>query len=246
MIVMGVRDAEMTKYAANAMLATRISFMNEVAALCERVGVDVEHVRRGIGSDARIGYSFIYPGCGFGGSCLPKDIKALMSIGREAGVQLEILEMVDKRNARQKRRLFEKVVDRFGPSLDGHLFAVWGLSFKPETDDVREAASEVLIELLITHGARVNAFDPVAIESFRRSANENWLRQGWLRLVEDQYEALSGASALILVTEWRQFRNPDLDRIKQLLKTPIIFDGRNQYDPNSAREMGFEYFGIGR
>ena len=246
MMVMGVRDAEMTKYAANAMLATRISFMNEIASLCERVSVDVENVRRGIGSDTRIGYSFIYPGCGFGGSCLPKDINALMNLGKQVGFKLEILEMVYKRNVEQKRRLFEKVVDRFGPVLDGHVFAVWGLSFKPETDDVREAASAVLIELLIRHGGRVNAFDPIAINSFRKATNADWIAQGRLRLVDNQYGALSGASAVILVTEWRQFRNPDLDKMKQMLKTPVIFDGRNQYDPNRIREQGFEYIGIGR
>jgi len=246
MMVMGTRDAEMTKYAANAMLATRISFMNEMAALCERVGVDIENVRRGIGSDTRIGYSFIYAGCGFGGSCLPKDIKALINTGADVGTKLEILEMVDKRNALQKRRLFEKVIDRFGPSLERHTFAVWGLSFKPETDDVREATSTVLIELLITQGARVNVFDPVAMENFRSGVDENWLGQRRLQFVEDQYEALSGASALILITEWRQFRNPDFDRIKQLLASPVIFDGRNQYDPISLKDMGFEYFCIGR
>jgi len=245
MLVMGARDAEMTKYAANAMLATRISFMNEIAALCERLGVDVDNVRKGIGSDPRIGYAFLYPGCGFGGSCLPKDIRALTGIGRQAGVELEILEMVDKRNVRQKRRLPEKVVERFGPSLDGHSFALWGLSFKPGTDDVREAASAVVIEHLIARGARVSAYDPVAIESFRMAANKEWLGQERLRLVDNQYEVLSGASALILVTEWPQFRNPDFERMKQLLKTPVIFDGRNQYSPKTLRAMGFEYFGIG-
>jgi UDPglucose 6-dehydrogenase len=230
MMVMGLRDAEMTKYALNAMLATRISFMNEIAELCERLDVDVENVRRGIGSDSRIGHTFIYPGCGFGGSCLPKDLRALMGMGRQAGVELEILEKVERRNDRQKRRLFDKLQERFGSSLD----------------DVREASSAALIELLIGHGARVNAFDPIATESFRKAANPDWISKGCLCFFDDQYDALAGASALILVTEWRQFRNPDFSRIKHLLATPVIFDGRNQYEPDDLRKQGFEYFGIGR
>ena len=246
LLVMKTRDAEMTKYAANAMLATRISFMNEMAVLCERIGANVENVRKGIGADTRIGYSFIYPGCGYGGSCFPKDVRSLMRMGEENGVPMTILEMVDRRNDSQKRWLFEKVINRFGPTLKGHDFCVWGLSFKPETDDIREAPSLVLVKLLIEAGARVVAFDPVAANNFRRAVPQDWLQQGRLALVDDQYEALRGASALLLVTEWRQFRNPELARMKQMLKKQIIFDGRNQYDPEVLHAQGFEYHSIGR
>jgi UDPglucose 6-dehydrogenase len=246
LLVVGVRDAEMIKYAANTMLAMKISFMNEIAQLCEHYGIDVELVRRGIGSDSRIGYSFIYPGCGYGGSCLPKDVRALVQMGREAGVSMEIVEKVDKRNTLQKLRLIEKIAARFGESLAGKTFALWGLSFKPDTDDVREAPSLSLSEGLIRAGANVTAYDPVASDSFRDACGEQWLRQGRLSLAKDQYEALSGASALVLVTEWKQFRNPDFDRMKRALKEPVVFDGRNQYNPRELRNLGFEYFGIGR
>lgn len=246
LLIMGVRDAEMTKYAANAMLATRISFINEIAALCERVGADVELVRKGIGSDSRIGYPFIYPGCGYGGSCFPKDVQALIHIGREHDTPLSILEMVHHRNNLQKRRLFEKVAHRFGADLQGHTFGVWGLSFKPDTDDIREASALVLVSLLIEAGASVLAYDPVAAANFQDAVPADWFASGKLRLVEEQYDALRGATALLLVTEWRQFRNPDLTRARELMAHPVVFDGRNQYDPTLLREQGFEYFGIGR
>jgi UDPglucose 6-dehydrogenase len=246
MLMIGTRDAEMTKYVANAMLATRISFMNEIAELCEHLEVDIENVRKGVGSDTRIGYSFLYPGCGYGGSCLPKDVRALIRMRAEAAMPIGILEMVDQRNNNQKRRLFDKIVDRFGPVLEGHKFGIWGLAFKPVTDDIREAPSTVLVKLLIEAGACVQAFDPYATENFKNASNGEWIKEGKLSLVKDQYEALHGASALVLVTEWRQFRILDFDKVKQMLKTPVIFDGRNQYDPKTVREKGFEYFGIGR
>ena len=245
-LVMGVRDAEMTKYAANAMLATKISFINEIAALCEQTGADIEHVRKGIGSDTRIGYPFIYPGCGYGGSCFPKDIQALIHTGREHSFSMSILEMVHLRNNLQKRRIFEKVVQRFGTPLDQYVFGVWGLSFKPETDDVREASSLVSVSSLIEAGATVKAYDPVASANFRRAVPEEWIKQGKLQLVEKQEDALRGVSALLLITEWRQFRNFDFEHAKKLMTNYVIFDGRNQYDPALLRAQGFEYFGIGR
>jgi UDPglucose 6-dehydrogenase len=246
LLVMGVRDAEMTKYAANAMLATRISFINEIAALCEKTGVDIELVRKGIGSDSRIGYPFIYPGCGYGGSCFPKDVQALIQIGREHNTPMSILEMVHHRNNLQKRRLFEKVTQRFGPDLKGLVFGLWGLAFKPDTDDIREASSLVLASLLIEAGASVRAYDPVAVPNFQSAVPPEWLAQGKLQFVEEQYEALRGANALLLVTEWRQFRNLDVECIRGLMAHPVVFDGRNQYDPAFLRDQGFEYFGIGR
>jgi len=244
-LFMSVRDAEMTKYAANAMLATRISFMNEIANLCDRLGVDVENVRKGIGSDARIGYSFIYPGCGYGGSCFPKDISALIHSGREADFDLALLRAVEDRNQRQKRLLFEMISDHFG-SVRGRHFAVWGLAFKPNTDDVREATSLVLIRQLIEAGATVAAHDPVAIESAGREVDPAWIADGRLRFSARQYEALEGADALVLVTEWKQFRQPDFDLIVEKLRSPVIFDGRNQYEPDHMDESGIQYYGIGR
>jgi UDPglucose 6-dehydrogenase len=246
LLVMGVRDAELTKYAANAMLATRISFMNEIANLCEPLGVDVENVRRGIGSDSRIGHSFIYPGCGYGGSCFPKDLKALVHMAEANGVVPEVLKAVESRNQSQKQRLFEKMRERLGAKLAGSTIGVWGLAFKPGTDDVREAPSLILIERLLDAGARVKAYDPIAIESARRSVPANWLKSGKLELVANQNDAAAGADALALVTEWKPFRNPDFESIKKLMRTPVIFDGRNQYDPRQVRGLGFEYFGIGR
>lgn len=245
-LLMGLEDAEMTKYAANAMLATRISFMNEIADLCERLGVDVENVRLGIGSDSRIGYAYIYPGCGYGGSCLPKDVRALINAAGEAGIESAILEAVEKRNAAQKRRLYEKIIARFGPSLSGLNIAVWGLAFKPGTDDLREAPSLTLLESVIGAGARVKAHDPAAMDAARRSFPAAWFECGALTLVEHQYAALEGADALTLVTEWKPFRNPDFQAMKRIMKQPIIFDGRNQYDPHFLRERGFEYYCIGR
>lgn len=244
MLLMKVRDAEMTKYAANAMLATKISFMNEIANLCETLGVDVENVRKGIGSDARIGYSFIYPGCGYGGSCFPKDVKALVRTARDIGFDPLVLDAVEARNQHQKQVLGRKVIQRFGADLSGKVFAVWGLAFKPGTDDMREASSLVLMETLIRAGATIQAYDPVAMAEAKEQMPEAW--QDRVTMAEDQYQALSGADACILVTEWKAFRQPDFKRMKTLLKTPVIFDGRNQYDPEEAFEAGFEYHGIGR
>ncbi|HOD17786.1 MAG TPA: UDP-glucose/GDP-mannose dehydrogenase family protein [Candidatus Cloacimonadota bacterium] len=241
-LVMSIRSAEMTKYAANAMLATKISFMNEIALLCEKLGADVAEVRNGIGSDSRIGYKFIYPGVGYGGSCFPKDVKALIHMAKQAGVEPQILTAVEQRNEEQKRLLVQKVQTRFGTDLSGKTFAVWGLAFKPQTDDMREAPSLVIIPALINAGAKVVAYDPVAVpEAERRLKN---LPQ--LSFAANQYDALQNADALLLITEWHQFRHPDFDKIKALLKTPVIFDGRNQYDPVQLREQGFEYYGIGR
>lgn len=245
-IHMGVRDAEMTKYAANAMLATKISFMNEIAALCERYGVDVENVRLGIGADHRIGYHFIYPGCGYGGSCFPKDVKALIAMAQAAGVEPEVLAAVEERNAKQKRVLEEKIVARFGEDLTGRTFGVWGLAFKPGTDDMREAPSIPLIEGLIGRGAKVRAYDPVAMDNARRVFPAQWFDEGRLVFTRHQYDALEGADAMVLVTEWKPFRHPDFAAIKRLLKTPMIFDGRNQYDPQQLQRLGIAYLGIGR
>ncbi len=245
-LFMGVRDAEMTKYAANAMLATKISFMNEVAALCDRFGVDVEQVRLGIGSDSRIGYSFIYPGCGYGGSCFPKDVKALIHMAEEAALEPLVLGAVHHRNERQKEVLFEKITARLGDDLSGLTFGLWGLSFKPGTDDMREAPAVVLLHQLIGAGARVRAYDPEAMEVARAELPRAWFENGALTLAQHQYDALEGSDVLVLVTEWKPFRHPDFGAVKRLLKTPLIFDGRNQYDPQNLRGEGFEYFGIGR
>lgn len=245
-LFMGVREAEMTKYAANAMLATKISFVNEIANLCDRLGVDVESVRHGIGSDTRIGHAFIYPGCGYGGSCFPKDVKALIHMAEENHFEPTLLNAVEARNEDQKHLLFRKIVRRFGVNLSGHVFAVWGLSFKPGTDDMREAPSLVLLQELIAAGANVNAYDPVAMESAVREIPAEWIKSGRIKLVDEQYKALDGADALVLVTEWKPFRHPDFERIKSLMKTPVVFDGRNQYDRDLLRESGFEYVGIGR
>lgn len=245
-IFMGVRDAEMTKYAANAMLATKISFMNEIALLCEKLDVDVENVRQGIGSDQRIGFHFIYPGAGYGGSCFPKDVKALLGMARATGIDALVLGAVEDRNNVQKQRLFEKIVDRFGSDLSGRTFGLWGLAFKPGTDDMREAPSLVLIRALIEAGANVQAYDPVASETCRRELPAEWFDSGRVHITDEQYNALEGADAMVLVTEWKPFRNPDFKRIDKLLKQPVIVDGRNQYDPAALRKIGFEYFGIGR
>lgn len=243
---MGVRDAELTKYAANAMLATRISFMNELANLAERMDVDIEQVRRGIGSDPRIGYSFIYAGCGYGGSCFPKDVQALVRMGDEYGFETEVLKSVESRNYAQKNRLFEKVTQKFGADLSGHHFGVWGLAFKPGTDDMREATSIVLIKALIEAGATVSAYDPVAQETAKVEFPAEYFESGKLVFSQHQYDALQNASAMLLVTEWKPFRQPDFDAMKRLMKGSVIFDGRNQYEPAHAEEYGFEYYGIGR
>ncbi|NBS16284.1 MAG: UDP-glucose/GDP-mannose dehydrogenase family protein [Gammaproteobacteria bacterium] len=242
LVCMDIRSAELTKYAANAMLATKISFMNELANLAERLGADIEKVRVGIGSDPRIGYHFIYPGCGYGGSCFPKDVKALERTARDVEYSAQLLKAVEDVNQRQKLRLFEKVVAYFNGDLEGKTFAIWGLAFKPNTDDMREASSRTLIEQLLGKGARVRAFDPVAMEEARRI----FVDQPELQLVKGPEEALQGADALVIVTEWNVFRSPDFDLIKATLTHPAIFDGRNLYDPVSLKAMGFEYFGIGR
>lgn len=246
LIGMGVRDAEMTKYAANAMLATRISFMNEIANLCERMGVDVEQVRKGIGSDKRIGYAFIYPGCGYGGSCFPKDVQALIHMSREHQFAPTVLEAVEARNAQQKGVLFEKIQRYFAGDLQGRKFGVWGLAFKPGTDDMREAASLVLIKALVEAGAIVQAYDPVALETAARELPATWLQEGRVVLLKYQYDVLKDVDAMVLVTEWKRFRQPDFEAMKDLMNAPVIFDGRNQYDPEVATEHGFSYFGIGR
>ena len=245
-LYMGIREAEMTKYAANAMLATKISFMNEIAGLCERLAVDVESVRLGIGSDSRIGYSFIYPGCGYGGSCFPKDVKALIHTAEQHDFEPKLLQAVEARNESQKHVLFQKVTRRFGTDLSGLSFGLWGLAFKPGTDDMREAPSLVLLNELINAGAQVLAHDPIAMTTVRSETPETWYASGQIRLIENQYDALMRVDALVLVTEWKSFRHPDLMRMRTLMKNPVIFDGRNQYDPVSMREAGFEYHGIGR
>jgi UDPglucose 6-dehydrogenase len=245
-IAMGIRDAELTKYAANAMLATRISFMNEIANLCERLGVDVENVRVGIGSDSRIGYSFIYAGCGYGGSCFPKDVQSLIHQGRQAKLKPRILEAVEETNENQKLALFNAISQRFGRRLKGKIIGVWGLAFKPNTDDMREAPSVVLIRKLIEAGAQVRAYDPVAMKVAQRMLPQAWFKSGALKLAKDQYAALKGADALALVTEWKPFRAPDLHLMKKIMRQQVIFDGRNQYDRAAVTAEGFEYRGIGR
>ena len=246
LFAMGIRDAEMTKYAANAMLATRISFMNEIAAMCERLDVDVEHVRVGIGSDSRIGYSFIYAGCGYGGSCFPKDVRSLIHQARQAKLRPRILEAVEETNEKQKLSLYNVIRKHFGRNLKGKLIGVWGLSFKPNTDDMRDAPSLVLIRRLIAAGAKVHAYDPVAMNAARHMVPQEWFSSGAFRLAKDQYEALKGADALALVTEWKSFRAPDLELMRKVMRGRLILDGRNQYDPAAVTAAGFEYHGIGR
>ncbi len=242
LIAMDVRSAEMTKYAANAMLATKISFMNEIANICERVGADVNKVRVGIGSDSRIGYSFIYPGCGFGGSCFPKDIRALERLALENGYTPELLRAVQAVNEGQKKVLAQKVISRFGKDLSGYTFAVWGLSFKPETDDTREASSTTIINELTKLGAGVRAYDPKAIEVAKNYYFKDFKN---IEYVNSKYDALSGADALLLITEWKEFRSPDFYEIAKRLRNKIIFDGRNQYNRQKMHELGFEYYQIG-
>jgi UDPglucose 6-dehydrogenase len=242
LIVMDVRSAELTKYAANAMLATRISFMNEIANLAERLGADVEQVRRGIGADPRIGYHFLYPGVGYGGSCFPKDVKAIIKAGRDAGLELQVLEAVERANDAQKHVLPAKIARRFGADLAGRRFALWGLAFKPNTDDMREAPSRVLIADLLARGAAVCAYDPAAMPEARAI----YAGEGRVAFAESPVAAAAGADALVIVTEWKEFRSPDFDGLKGRLKQPVIFDGRNLYDPELVRSAGFEYFPIGR
>jgi UDPglucose 6-dehydrogenase len=245
-IIMGIRDAEMTKYTANSMLATKISFMNEIANLCDILGVDVENVRQGIGSDSRIGFSFIYPGCGYGGSCFPKDVQALIRTANSVGYDAMILKAVEQRNNQQKYRLFEKIVDRYGKDLSGMTFALWGLAFKPGTDDMREAPSKVILHELIAAGAKVIAYDPVASEIAHKELPKDWFDTGHLKLAEHQYDVLLNVDALILVTEWKPFNNPDFEKMKELMKSHVIFDGRNQYEPKLMHKLGFSYLTIGR
>jgi len=240
--VMDVRSAELTKYAANAMLATRISFMNELALLAERLGADIESVRQGIGSDPRIGYHFLYAGCGYGGSCFPKDVKALISTAAANGQGLKVLQAVEDANDAQKLVLVDKVVKRFGQDLNGKHFAVWGLAFKPNTDDMREATSRVVLAELFKRGATVTAYDPVAMDEARRIFGD----EPSLRYANTPMQALDGTDALIIVTEWKEFRSPDFDQIKATLKTSVIFDGRNLYEPAQVRAAGLDYQAIGR
>jgi UDPglucose 6-dehydrogenase len=242
LIVMDIRSSELTKYAANAMLATKISFMNEIANLAERLGADVEKVRIGIGSDPRIGYGFIYPGVGYGGACFPKDVQALERSARVAGYESRILGAVQAVNTQQKKVLFHKIRAHFGGTLAGRTLALWGLAFKPNTDDMREAPSRVLIEALWAAGATVRAYDPVAMPEAQRIYGE----RSDLALVPSMEEALSGADALAIVTEWQEFRSPDFDAIRTALATPVIFDGRNLYDPGLMVRFGFTYYGVGR
>ncbi len=238
-IFMDVPSAEMTKYAANAMLATRISFMNEIALLCERTGANVDLVRKGIGSDPRIGSSFLFPGAGYGGSCFPKDVKALIRTGRDVDASLDILSSVEAVNDRQKRRLFEKVVAAIG-DLDGARVAIWGLAFKPNTDDLRDAPALVLIDQLLAAGATVCAHDPVAMPGAKQRLGDR------VDFVDSNYDALPGADALVVVTEWNAYRNPDFKRIKETLSRPVLIDGRNLYDPIKMHRLGFTYDSFGR
>jgi UDPglucose 6-dehydrogenase len=247
---MDVRSAEFTKYAANAMLATRISFMNEMANLADRVGADIEAVRQGIGSDPRIGYSFLYAGCGYGGSCFPKDVQALERTARDFDQDLLILRAVEAVNNNQKHVLGKKIIDRFGSDLSGKSFALWGLAFKPNTDDMREASARVLLNELIGRGASVAVYDPVAMTEAKRVLALDFAGQpealARIRFCDSSMEALEGADALAIVTEWKTFRSPDFDQVKAALKSPVIFDGRNLYEPQVMADAGFEYHGIGR
>jgi UDPglucose 6-dehydrogenase len=242
MIVMDIRSSELTKYAANAMLATKISFMNELANLAERMGADIEKVRQGIGSDPRIGYHFIYPGCGYGGSCFPKDVQALERSAREHSFDAVLLSAVEQVNKRQKSVVFDKIQRYFDGKLAGKTIALWGLAFKPNTDDMREAPSRTLMEALWNAGAKVRAYDPVAHEEARRIYGD----RPDLEIVKTSMDALKGADALAIVTEWQEFRSPDFEAIKSLLKNPVIFDGRNLYDPAFVKKYGFGYYAIGR
>ena len=242
LVVMDIRSAELTKYASNAMLATKISFMNELANMAERLGADIEHVRIGMGADPRIGYHFIYPGCGYGGSCFPKDVQALERTALEIGYDAQLLRAVEAVNKRQKRLIFEKIRHHFSGDLDGRRIALWGLAFKPNTDDMREAPSRTLMEALWQAGAAIQAHDPAALREARRLYPD----QPGLTLYDDPYDALDGADALAVVTEWNVFKNPDFTRIKDALEQPVIFDGRNIYDPGTLIEQGFRYYPVGR
>ncbi|MXZ79988.1 MAG: UDP-glucose/GDP-mannose dehydrogenase family protein [Gammaproteobacteria bacterium] len=243
LIVMDVVSAELTKYAANSMLATKISFMNEMSRIAEQLGADIESVRIGIGSDPRIGYDFIYAGCGFGGSCLPKDIRALVQTAASTGYRARVLEAVDAVNREQKRVLADRITERFGSDLSGRTFALWGLAFKPDTDDIREAPSRVIMEALWEYGATVRAYDPVAVEAVRKAYGE---RPDLLLYSEDPYEALEGADCLIIATEWKVFRGIDLARVRDTLSGNLVVDGRNMFSPEAVTQAGLEYYGVGR
>jgi UDPglucose 6-dehydrogenase len=242
-IAMDIRSAEMTKYAANAMLATKISFMNEIANICEKVGADANLVRIGIGSDTRIGYGFIYPGCGYGGSCFPKDVKALRKIAEDHNYTPRLINAVEEVNDDQKLVIATKVVNRFGENLSNKTFAVWGLAFKPGTDDMREAPAIYIIKELLKRGAKIQAYDPKAIEEARTFYLKD---EKNIEYVSSKYDALKNADAMLLLTEWKEFRSPDFEEIKSQLKNPIIFDGRNQYNIFNLKEKGFEYYQIGK
>ena len=246
LIAMNVRDAEMTKYAANAMLATRISFMNEIAGICEHLGVDVENVRLGIGSDSRIGHRFIAPGAGYGGSCFPKDVRALVNMAENAGYDPHVLHAVETRNHQQKNRLYQKLCAELGNDLSGKTIAVWGLAFKPGTDDMREAPSLALIHALLDAGAKVRAYDPVALHTASRTLPHAAQENGDLLLLDDQYSAVDGADALILVTEWEHFREPDFNTLRARMRRALFIDGRNQFHPDDMHRHGFRYIGVGR
>jgi len=241
-ISMDVRSAELTKYAANAMLATKISFMNELANLAERFGADIENVRIGIGSDPRIGYHFIYPGAGYGGSCFPKDVRALAKSAEGAGYDAQLLNAVEDVNNRQKHVIFEKIESHYDGDLKGKTIALWGLSFKPRTDDMREAPSRTIMESLWAAGAKVQAYDPEAMEE----AGRIYPDQDGLKLCSSAHEALQGADALVIITEWQEFRSPDFDELKESLADAVIFDGRNLYEPGAIEHFGLQYYAIGR
>jgi UDPglucose 6-dehydrogenase len=242
LLVMDLRSAELTKYAANAMLATRISFMNELANLADKLNADIEHVRQGIGADPRIGYHFLYPGAGYGGSCFPKDVKALQFTAQQHGLPLQVLHAVEAVNESQKSRLILKITERLGDKLAGRKFALWGLAFKPNTDDMREAPSRSVVRGLVERGAEVVAYDPVAMDEAKRVLSD----VKGLAYASSPLDAVSGCDGLVVVTEWKEFRSPDFATLKRRLRTPLVFDGRNLYDPALVRAAGLEYFGIGR
>lgn len=244
LLVMDIKSAEITKYAANAMLATRISFMNEIAKLCDTLGGDVKAVRQGIGTDSRIGMSFLYAGCGYGGSCFPKDVKELIAVGKRNNIDMKIAQAVEQVNEEQKHILVQQIIKKYGENLTGKTFALWGLAFKPQTDDMREAPSIVIINELVKRGAHIRAYDPEAYQTAKHYLNH--IAHTALSYEKDMWTPLSSADALILVTEWKQFRQPDFDKIKQSLKTPVIFDGRNQYSITLMKELSIEYHCIGR
>ena len=239
---MNIRSAELTKYAANAMLASRISFMNEMANICEKTGANIEDIRLGIGTDKRIGSHFLHAGCGYGGSCFPKDVQGIISIAQENGIDPKLLKAIEDVNYNQKLSLVRKIVDHFGEDLNGFVFGLWGLSFKPNTDDMREASSITLINELTKRGARIQAYDPKAIDE----AKNKYLKDNKnIVYCDNRNDALKDVDAMVLVTEWKEFRTPDFSEIKELLKNPVIFDGRNQYNPEKLQDLGFTYYQIG-